>query len=230
MSTFFRRNFITSFRKKNLLRFKKYFDPKKSTRIFIFGDSNSIRSSKKMACWPSLLYEKAPSKLSVHNESCYGRTTQFDVGELNGLNSFFNKVKKPAFFDYVIFMLGTNDVKTQYGPPSVKKVIEGMASIIDMAISSRITDSIVLLTPPPMGKTVSDEFMPGYLMIQQVSEAYAELAKNRHLILIDLYNNLDSHKHLEKDNIHLNASGRRHVADIVWESVHEDMVSITKQH
>ncbi len=218
------------FRQKDLLRFKEYFNPKKSTQIFIFGDSNSIRSRNKMACWPSLLYEKEQSKLSIHNESCYGRTTQFGLGELNGLNSFFTKAKKLAFFDYVIFMLGTNDVKTQYGPPSVKKVVKGMASIIDLAISSRITDSIVLLTPPPMGKAVSDEFNPGYLMIQQVSEAYAELAKNRHLMFIDLHNNLDSHKHLEKDNIHLNASGRRNVADIVWESVHEDMVSITKQH
>ncbi len=81
-----------------------------------------------------------------------------------------------------------------------------------------------------MGKAVSDEFNPGYLMIQQVSEAYAELAKNRHLMLIDLHNNLDSHKHLEKDNIHLNASGRRHVADIVWKSIGEDMGSTTKQH
>jgi lysophospholipase L1-like esterase len=220
--TSYGKNRLSTFLSKYLLsRFGKetFFHNKKKSglkQIYIFGDSNSLCSSKKMASWPKLLYHKAPSTLRIKNDSCYGRTTQFDDEELNGLDTFKRRVKKLPFFDYAFFMVGTNDVKKQYGPPSVIKVSEGMEKIINIAVSHNIAETIVMITPPPMDTVSLKDFDPGYSMIKQISHEYRLLVKKYSLKIIDLHKCLDSQKHLGNDNIHLNASGRVKVADIVW--------------
>lgn len=188
---------------------------KQSKQILIFGDSNSLCSSNKLSSWPDLLYQKVPFGLQIQNESCYGRTTQFDAGELNGIEVFQKIVEKKIWFEFMILMLGTNDVKKQYGPPSAEKVSEGMEKIITTAIQNGIAASMILITPPPMNPERSGDFYPGYRMMEQISYQYRQLAKKYNCILIDLQRLLDTSLHLQADKIHLNCTGRERVANIV---------------
>jgi lysophospholipase L1-like esterase len=112
-------------------------------------------------------------------------------------------------------MLGTNDIKKKYGPPSAEKISEGMRKIIDTAITANIGKAFVLISPPPMGTPRTDEFHPGCFIMDQVSYEYRKLAEKYDLTCIDLQRQLEVHRHLQKDTIHLNAEGRLQVAKIV---------------
>ncbi len=203
------------FAKKAFEGLRKKSKGKQFKKILIFGDSNSLCSSNKKPSWPDLLYQKAPFGLQIQNQSCYGRTTQFDDGELNGIEVFQKIVYKKLRFEFAILMLGTNDVKKQYGPPSAEKVAEGMEKIITTAIQNNTAASMILITPPPMNPEKSGDFDPGYRMMEQISYQYRQLAKKYNCILIDLQRLLDTSLHLQTDKIHLNYTGRERVADIV---------------
>ena len=96
----------------------------------VFGDSNSFRPERGKTSWPKLLKDKDPLHLNVLNESCDGRTTRYDRGELNSLGVIGNKLTAHTPLDNVVVMLGTNDVKIKYGPPSPVEIAEGMMGII----------------------------------------------------------------------------------------------------
>jgi lysophospholipase L1-like esterase len=91
----------------------------------VFGDSNAFRPGGGHTCWPALLEDKDSDHLNVFNESCKGRTTQYDTGERNGLGVIRDKLAAYTPLDYVIVMLGTNDVKSQYGPPRAADIADG---------------------------------------------------------------------------------------------------------
>jgi len=216
---------MSIFHRKHELHFGKreqqattLFNTEKNTHVLIFGDSNSLCSDDKAECWPILLCEKKPEKLRVYNESCNGRTTRFEKGELNGVSMFSKKLKKFSCLDYIIFMIGTNDLKNRYAS-SVDAISEGMGWIVDKAISSNISASIILLAPPPMGSVSSEEFAGRAELIARLSREYQKLADIRNIEFIDIYNVLDAGRHLQDDNIHLNASGRIRVADLIWRAI-----------
>jgi len=79
-------------------------------RIMVFGDSNAYRPGSKKKSWPKLLEAKDPRCLNVFNESCEGRTTGYDTGECNGLSVIAEKLTAHKPLDYVVVVLGTNDV------------------------------------------------------------------------------------------------------------------------
>lgn len=101
-------------------------------RIMVLGDSNAFRPDGGNTSWPGLLQDKDLFCLKVLNESCDGRTTQYDTGERNALNVIEDKLAAHIPLDYVILMLGTNDVKSQYGPPSAADVASGIGRILDL--------------------------------------------------------------------------------------------------
>lgn len=185
-------------------------------RIMVFGDSNAFRPGGGNTCWPVLLEGRDSVHLNIFNESYDGRTTQYDTGERNGLGVIGNKLAFHAPLDYVIVMLGTNDVKRQYGPPSATDIAHGMGQILDLIDVQGDGAKPILMTPPPLGPVTSGDLAGAQSRISRVAAEYRLLARKRDVWLIDVHAILDSRTDLEPDNIHLNAVGRHKVADAVW--------------
>ena len=185
-------------------------------RIMVFGDSNAFRPGDGKTSWPKLLEDKDPFHLNVFNESCDGRTTRYDSGECNGLSVIGKKLTEHPPFDYVVVMLGTNDVKTKYGPQSPAEIAEGMSRILDIIENHGRGAEPILLTPPPLGNVTSGELAGAQSRIPPVGVEYRFMAMNRGIRLIDIYSILEIRTDLESDMIHLNAIGRGIVANVVW--------------
>lgn len=192
-----------------------------SKRIMVFGDSNAFRPGDGHTCWAALLEDKDPVYLNVFNESCDGRTTQYDTGERNGFGVIGNKLTSCAPLDYIIIMLSTNDVKSQYGPPSAADIADGMSQILDLIDAQGNGAEPILMTPPPLGNVISGDLAGAQSRIPPVAVEYRLLAMNRDIRLVDLNAILDSRTALEPDKIHLNAAGRKKVADAVWANLQD---------
>lgn len=196
-------------------------------RIMVFGDSNAFCPDGGDTCWPALLESKAPVHLDIFNESYNGRTAQYDTDERNGLGVIRDRLASHAPLDYVIVMLGTNDVKRQYGPPSAADIAAGIDQILDFIEALGNGVKPILMTPPPLGHVASGDLAGAQSRISSVAAEYRLLALERGIRLVDLYEILDSRTDLETDRVHLNAVGRRKVADTVWASLAADFLPNT---
>ena len=201
-------------------------NPKKK-RILVYGDSNTCRPNKGSR-WTDILSKRAPKDMHVINWGCDGRTTVFDLGRLNGLTLLQANRKQIANVDFFIVMLGTNDVKQCYGPPTSEAIVEGMKKIIDEA-KAYSKAQIILLTPPPMAGVYSGEFCDGNKRVLSLAEQYRTFAAKEGIELIDIFYILDSNSDLEADGVHINDNGRKKIADAVWASI-ETRASIFYQH
>ncbi len=189
-------------------------------RVMVFGDSNAFRPDGNSMCWPALLENKDSLCLNVINESYNGRTTCYDNDERHGLSVIERKIRRHAPIDYVIVMLGTNDVKKKYGPPGAAEIADGMLRILDSISLYGGGAEPILFTPPPMGEVVAGDLEGGHLRLPSVAAEYRLLARTRDIRLVDLYAILDTSTDLESDMIHLNAVGRQKIADAVWYNLH----------
>jgi len=181
----------------------------------VFGDSNAFRPDGNNMCWPALLENKDSLRLNVINESYDGRTTCYDSDERHGLSIIGRKIRRHAPLDYVIVMLGTNDVKKQYGPPGASEIADGMLRILNSISLYGGGAEPIFLTPPPMGEVVAGDLAGGHVRIPSVAAEYRLLARARDIRLVDLHAIVDTYTDLESDMIHLNAVGRQKVADAV---------------
>ena len=185
-------------------------------RIMVFGDSNTFRPVGSNTRWPLLLETKDSVHLNVFNESCDGRTTKYDIGECNGLSIIGSKLKSYAPLDYVIVMRGTNDVKSEYGPPSTAESVDGMRQILNLIDVQSGGAKPILLTPPPLGNVTSGDLAGSQSRLPPIAAKHRLLAMKRDIQLVDIHKIIDITTDLESDMIHLNAAGRQKVADSVW--------------
>ena len=185
-------------------------------RIMIFGDSNAYRPANSKKTWPKLLEAKNPDHLNVFNESCDGRTTKYDFGERNGLCVIGEKLASHNPLDYIVVLLGTNDVKNNYGPPGPEEIAEGMNRILEIIEKHGDGVKPILLTPPPLGNVDSGDLAGAQPRIAPVVAEYRQLSKKRNVQLIDIFSLLDVNSDLESDMVHLNATGRKKIAKAVW--------------
>jgi lysophospholipase L1-like esterase len=197
----------------------------------VFGDSNAIRCGHGNKAWPRLIEEKDPLHLTIINESYDGRTTRYDVGERNGLMVINSKLVTHAPLDYVVVMLGTNDVKNKYGPPSPSEITEGMSRILDIIENYGSGVKPFLLTPPPLSNVTSGELAGARLRVPPVAAGYRSLARNLDIPVIDIHSIIDLATDLEPDMVHLNAAGKKKVANAVWanflgESLHDKQAEV----
>lgn len=188
-------------------------------RIMVFGDSNSFRPERSKTSWPELLEGRDPRHLNVFNESCDGRTTRYDIRECNGLSVIDKKLTAHAPLDYVVVMLGTNDVKSKYGPPSTAGIVNGMRQILDLVKTESREAKPILLTPPPIGNVISGELAGAQPRIPPIIAEYRLLAMSRDIRLIDIHSILEISMDLESDMVHLNTIGRQKVANAVWDNI-----------
>ncbi|MBW2164941.1 MAG: hypothetical protein JRG74_02230 [Deltaproteobacteria bacterium] len=194
-------------------------DRKNLKRIMVFGDSNSFRPGGNKTCWPALLKDKDPSRFTIFNESCDGRTIKHDIGEFNGLNVIASKLTVHAPLDYVIVMLGTNDVKSKYGPPNAAEIAYGVRLILDVINTQGGGAKVIFVLPPPLGNVTFGELAGAQRRIPPVVAEYRLLATDCDVPLVDVNAIVDSNTDLESDKVHLNPAGRQKVADAIWASL-----------
>lgn len=188
-------------------------------RIMVFGDSNTFRPDGNKTCWPLLLKDKDITELDVINEGYDGRTTKYDSGEYNGLNVIRDKLDAHMPLNYVVVMLGTNDLKNIYGPPSVDDIVNNMEKILDTIDIKGGGAKPILMTPPPMGDIKSGCLKGAQFLVPHLAEQYRLLAMKRDIRLVDIHAILKTHIDLESDMVHLNAIGRQKVADAIWKNL-----------
>jgi len=189
---------------------------KVSKRIMVFGDSNAFRPGHGKKSWPKLFEDKDPLHFTIFNESYDGRTTRYDSGECNGLGVINNKLTDHAPLDYIVVMLGTNDLKNKYGPPRPAEIAEGMSRILEIIENHGDGAKPILLTPPPFGNVTTGELAGAKMRIPPVVAEYRRIAMNRDIYLVDIHSIIENNTDLEPDMIHLNAVGRQKIANAVW--------------
>ena len=197
----------------------------KHKRIMAFGDSNTFLPDGSNTCWPSLFKSKNPTQLDIINEGFNGRTTKYDAGEYNGLSVIRGKLATHMPLDYVVIMLGTNDLKSIYGPTCIDEIIDGLGQIIDMVEIYGGGAKPILVAPPPLGEVISGNLTGSQKWIQPLTSKCYMLALNRDIRFVDLNNTINCRKDLEPDKVHLNVIGRQKVADAVWAILQDDFLS-----
>ncbi len=210
------KSYLNNHRSKNFSCRNTRSDRTGAIRIMIFGDSNAYRPANNTKTWPKLLEAKDPGHLNVINESCDGRTTKYDIGERNGLCVIGEKLALHEPLDYIVVLLGTNDVKNKYGPPRPEETAEGINRIMETIKKHDDRVKPILLTPPPLGNVDSGDLAGAQPRIAPVADEYRQLSKKRNVQLIDIFLLLDVNTDLESDMVHLNASGRKKIANAVW--------------
>jgi len=185
-------------------------------RMMIFGDSNSCRADRKGLSWPAMLEGIASGYLHVLNESYEGRTTQYDQGERNGVNVIKQKLVSHLAFDYIIIMLGTNDLKICYGRPSEKDIARGVREIITIIFAHDRKIIPIIITAPPLGRLAAGDFQGAHHLIAGVTDEFRKVSEIFAVHLIDLSDVIDISSDLEADRIHFNSFGRQKMAKVVW--------------
>lgn len=183
-------------------------------RVLICGDSNSSLPNLH-ECWPGILTRMTKGKIHFINDSVDGRTSGFDKKELNACLYLKRRFGKYGPLDYVFIMLGTNDVKMRYGPPSSNEIALNFKTIVELIVRHQENIQPTFLLPPPIGKGLGDDFYRADERIRQVCTVIRNFCAERKLPVIDTHSVLGVSSHLEADSVHLNASGRQVVANAV---------------
>lgn len=188
-------------------------------RIMVYGDSNSFRPGGGRRSWPGILQNKNRFHLKVINESCDGRTVGHDTRQYNGLADIRFRLDEYTSLDYIIIMLGTNDLKVEYGPPTPLEIIQDIGRLIGVVASYGGNIEPVLLTPPPMGMMTTGQLSGAHSRVRQLAAECRKLAYKRSIPLVDVYSILNLSDDFEKDMIHINATGRKKIANTVWSEI-----------
>lgn len=139
--------------------------------------------------WPGILQKTLGENTHVIEEAINGRTTNLDEvtpgrPHKNGLSLLHSCLESHYPLDIVVFMLGTNDTKTQFGR-SAKDIAEGMRSLIrTVKISNKGREGnspkVVLIAPQPIinCSNLFPSLDPESIKkSEQISEQYQKLAK-----------------------------------------------------
>lgn len=183
-------------------------------RILVFGDSNSARDwPGRASAWPALLARRYGSQITVINESLDGRTTGFDEGSFNALNSFVPILTRHLPLDWVLIQLGTNDYKSFYAVNNTYDVIQRLQQLVDDAVELDLDSTrVVLVTPPPLGPNAQGELACKTDMISHFAQSLRDYCATHNIPVLDLHSKLTIRHHLGADHVHLNARGRKRTA------------------
>ncbi len=135
------------------------------------------------------------------------------------VNVIRNKLKANCPLDYVIIMLGTNDVKNIYGPPGISDISDGMSKILDIIATEDDSIEPIVVTPPPLGNVTSGDLTGARSLIPLIVKEFRLLAMNYDIRLTDVNGIIDIKSDLEPDRVHINDLGRKKVSNAVWENL-----------
>ncbi|MCR5640930.1 MAG: arylesterase [Lachnospiraceae bacterium] len=202
--------------------------------LLAYGDSNTwglkpglrpYQRYPKEIRWTGILQKKA-QHVRVLEEGLCGRTTVYEdrtrAGR-KGINTLPEILAQQDTVDSAILMLGTNDCKEAYGATS-NDIGSGIEQCLE-ALESRVSrDRILLISPIALGKDVwkpekDPEFSPQSVETSKALKAtYEEIARRRgvHFLAASDYVVAD-----EADDEHLNETGHRIFANVVYQKLKE---------
>ena len=189
-------------------------------RALAFGDSNTARPTSTPKHWPALVERWGAGRIKVINAGLDGRTAAMDSGTLRGCQAIQGILRQHRSLDYVLVMLGTNDMKEKYGPPGLGQVVRAIDTILDAIETQSKPARPILLTPPPLGTVAAGELVGARPRLLLLAQALRELAHKRAIACIDIHSRLQPQEHLLPDQVHINQRAREIIAEVVWQTLH----------
>lgn len=209
------------------------------TTILCYGDSNTygynpvngLRYPKDVR-WTGVLQKLLGEQYAVIEEGCNGRTTVFeDIAEpwkagLGYLKPCLN-THKPI--DFVIMMLGSNDLKRMFHA-SAKEIADGaeqLVSIIKEFTKEKqdFMPKVILVSPPEIGADIAtSEFARSFdeNAIERSKELpvfYEKIAKKYDCIFFNAAKVIESSK---VDSLHLMPEAHKKLAEELYKCIMEN--------
>jgi acyl-CoA thioesterase I len=119
----------------------------------------------------------------------------------------------------VVIELGTNDTNAKSWPAHKHEFID---DYLDLIRNLRALDSkprIYLIRPTPLFRDRGKEYDTDKILTEEVIPKINEIARRKHLPLIDLYVALDGKATLFPDGVHPNVEGSRLMAEKVYQTL-----------
>lgn len=180
--------------------------------------------------WTGLLQMKLGNNYHVIEEGLNSRTTAHDETWIsrtsrNGLKDLPLILEMHYPLNYVVFMLGTNDLKKQFNL-SAKQITQGMHKLIQLVKNSHFgpdffAPRIILIAPSPIF-TVNDAAMQSFydensaLKSQELGKYFEELA---HMEQCAFLNAGEFVRISPLDGIHLDEQSQEKLAMAIFEKI-----------
>jgi lysophospholipase L1-like esterase len=210
--------------------------------ILIFGDSNTWgyvpggngQRFDHNDRWPGVLRRELGADYQVIDEGLCGRTTTSDdLTEGDGRNGA--RMIKPLMLthsplDYVIIMLGTNDLKNRFGKSSMDIAL-GVSVLVKMIRSMPLEffykdqepriPEILVIVPPPIFETgpFKEYFVGGSEKSKSFSRTFSQIGSQHDFKVLDTAEIIQSS---EIDGIHLSKESHLILGKAVAEYIKQD--------
>ena len=201
--------------------------------VLCYGDSNTygynpvngLRYPKDVR-WPGVLQKLLGDGYAVIEEGCNGRTTVFeDVEEpwkagVGYLRPCLN-THKPI--DFVIMMLGSNDLKRMFHA-SAQEIADGAEALVKIIKQftkekQGFVPKVILVSPPEIGKDIAaSEFARSFvedaiIRSKKLPTLYEKIAKKYECIFFDAAKVVEAS---EVDSLHLMPEAHKKLAEAFY--------------
>ncbi|MBR3645305.1 MAG: arylesterase [Lachnospiraceae bacterium] len=210
-------------------------------QVLCFGDSNTWGYNPYTkgrypvgVRWTSRLKDKLSGEhINILEEGLCGRTTIYEDETRpgrKGIDSIREIFNDNTNIDGVVIMLGTNDCKT-YNNSSAKEIAHGIDDCLDIVLRHVSAENVLLLSPIHLGEKVwqegyDTEFNKKSVVISKALKyEYKKVARRRGVHFLSASDYAVPSK---VDQEHLNESGHRKLADIIYKKLIQ-MNSVTYQ-
>lgn len=204
-------------------------------RILCFGDSNTWGYNPSNATrWPegvrwtsrlnTLLNHESTTPWYLAEEGLNGRTTVWDdptKPHRNGSTALPMVLLTHRPLDWVIIMLGTNDLKSLY-PASVAWIGEGLRTLIGQVKEAdnagEPTPRILVISPPPMhdGNNWAAGFTVGRQKSIELAEVYRQVAKEEGCVFFEAATVCEASP---IDGLHMDEAGHAALAQAIADKI-----------
>lgn len=201
------------------------------TVILCFGDSNTHGTPPMRAVgeydrfgaairWPARMARALGWDLV--EEGLPGRTAQFADpvmgAHMDGREGLKMALASHGPIDWLVVMLGTNDVKARFGA-SPELVTGGIAALLDIAQSPEMQIRhggfrVLLICPPPVLEQgpIADQFFGARRRSLELPQLYSALAEARGVVFLDAGGIISVSA---QDGVHFEAESHAVLADLV---------------
>ena len=200
-------------------------------RILCYGDSNTwgyIPSSDHERYpidvrYPRVLSSLLGKEYEVIEEGLPGRTVMSDniidlIGNRNGLLEFGQAVYSALPLDYIVIMLGTNDLKFSRSAKQCAEALEPYIYRINKKLGGRMkcNPKIIIVAPSIIGTGLIEEGIRVDLESLNFNKEYQYIAEKNNCIFIDNEGLVTG-----SDKIHLTVESHIHLAHKLYKVIKE---------
>lgn len=208
------------------------------TVILCFGDSNThgtppmrgpgeYRRFGAETRWPTRVAHALGWQLV--EEGLPGRTAHFADpvmgAHMDGCEGLKMALASHAPIDWLVVMLGTNDVKARFGA-SAEQITGGIAAVLDIAQAPEMQARqngfrILLICPPPVLEQgpIADQFYGGHRRSLELPSLYKDLAGARGVAFLDAGKVMAVSP---QDGVHFEPEGHAALAEAVADALRRE--------